>query len=373
MIPFTRILSYGNEVKAPTILGERVQVNYSAAWYLHRNGDLYAIGQNNLGQLGTGDTTNLSSWTKVLTRVKRYFGGVHGTLAIDEDNIMWYTGSTYGMPIAQNTRSFVNVTKYFSDFGVSPDDIKSVYIAEGIRVLLNNGKWFFYGSNSAGCFGTGSSASVTKFTYSSIENVQYMSCGFNTTCLILSDGSCYYAGTMMLSGTTPTSVPTFTKTLDDVLYTANTFYTTYYFMKDGSIRTASINTQGQGSVGNTNPVLNSVQIRTQFDPSVPLRVIGSLSNSAGMSPMIWINNQIWRCGFNIYGQCGNGAASSAQATLTPMIFGTVSNIVSFGGDNLFSMVIDNNDDMFVCGNTPINGISFYNRLTRLADEKMPWK
>ncbi|QCW18649.1 hypothetical protein SEPL_427 [Salmonella phage SE_PL] len=60
MIPFTRILSYGNEVKAPTILGERVQVNYSAAWYLHRNGDLYAIGQNNLGQLGTGDTTNLS-------------------------------------------------------------------------------------------------------------------------------------------------------------------------------------------------------------------------------------------------------------------------------------------------------------------------
>ncbi|MCP0398439.1 hypothetical protein KU575_22040, partial [Salmonella enterica subsp. enterica serovar Give] len=73
------------------------------------------------------------------------------------------------------------------------------------------------------------------------------------------------------------------------------------------------------------------------------------------------------------GQCGNGAASSAQATLTPMIFGTVSNIVSFGGDNLFSMVIDNNDDMFVCGNTPINGISFYNRLTRLADEKMPWK
>lgn len=373
MIPFARILEYGNEVKAPTILGERVQANYGAAWYLHRNGDLYAIGQNNLGQLGVGDTANRTSWTKVLTKVKRYFGGVHGTLAIDEDNIMWYTGSTYGMPIAQNTSSFVNVTKYFLDFGVSPDDIKSLYIAEGIRVLLNNGKWFFYGSNSAGCFGTGSTARVTEFTYSTIENVQYMSCSFNTTCLILDDGSCYYAGTMMLTGTTPSIVPTFTKSLDDVLYTANTFYTTYYFMKDGTIRTASQNTRGQGSVGNTNPVFNSVQISTKFDPLEQFKVTCSLSNSVGTSPMIWIGNQIWRCGFNSYGQCGNGAASSEQVTLTPMIFGTVSNIVSFGGDNNYSFIIDNNDDMFVCGNTPINGVAFFNRLTRLSDAQMPWK
>lgn len=381
MIPFARVLKYGNIApEPPEKFKMRLQAHYGAAWYLHSNGDLYFIGANNLYQGGTGDNTTRNVWTKVNTGVERFYGGVHGCMVFKSGGNIWYTGTAYPMPmvVGGTGGSWVNVTEHFTAFGVAASDIKDMFVAEGLRVLLNNGKMFFCGSNSSGCFGTGTTTSPSVFTYSNIENIAEMACAFNSTGLRLYDSSYWYAGSVLQSGSTMSNVLAFTQdtsTTNTVSRVCNSYMTNFIFLEDGSVRVSSFNNNGQAGSGNTTPQAMSTVIPKTF--SHPLVLSGSMSNSGGMSVMVYSDGKLSRCGLNNNGQCGYGQVNMNTTTFMDMNLNALTsrgrNVEAFCGDNRYSFIIDEQDDMYICGSTMINGIATYNIPTLLATNRMPWK
>jgi hypothetical protein len=70
----------------------------AGGWYhslaLKADGSVWATGRNLYGQLGTGDTTDRITWTKVLDNVQTLAGGTHHShsLALKKNGTLWATG-----------------------------------------------------------------------------------------------------------------------------------------------------------------------------------------------------------------------------------------------------------------------------------------
>ncbi|EON7636985.1 hypothetical protein ABV23_RS00640 [Escherichia coli] len=380
MLPFVRMLEYGNIAPEPKpLFKNRLQCSADAKFYLHTNGNLYWFGSSSYGQGGNGSLNSSTAWTLVNTNVVRYWGGVQGTIAIKKDGTIWYTGTSSVIPvIASNTNGvWVDVTSHFADFGVSADDIDSIVISACMRVFLKNGKWFFCGAGSGGVFGNGSSASVSQFTYSTIENVRSAGCAIRSTALVLNDGTYWYAGNTFISGTSAQNVLRFTQetSISTAIKAVNTIETSYIFLSDGTVKVASSNERGQAGTGNTTPAPMSTLIpNLAFQGEI--ESVGDLgTNLTGPSCIIKNDNKLFLCGLNSNGQCGVGSTSTNITTFTEMILTALEgrNVSSFCRGYNYTMLVDDADNLYTCGVPNLDGVSTTNVPTRVPDSLLPWK
>lgn len=377
MIPFVRILEYGNRApSADKRVNDALQSHYGSVYYLHSDGNFYTLGSNSLGQGGTGNTNSTNAWTLVNSNVERYFGGVHGTIIIKKDKSIWYTGTRTALPMlsANTSGVWVDITQYFSTINVLADDIKSCHISAGIRILLNDGRWFYCGENTNGYLGTGNTTSVSTFTFSSISSVKEISGSFASTVLLLNDNTTQYAGAFVVAGGSDVSnTLTFTAGPTGVQGIGSTYYTAYFFMQDGTTLVSSTNSSGQAGSGGTTVAPMGTLI--PFTTSGELKYKGSLTNSAGMSPIVFYNSKLWRCGVNSVGQCGNGRTQSSELVMVEMDLTSLgtNSVLSFCGDTNRTYILDTQYNMYVCGTTGISGVSGSNVPTILSTSRMPWK
>lgn len=372
MIPFARMLEYGNEVIPREEFDMSIQAQYNAVFYMHRNGDLYSYGSNNLGQLGVGDSTTRSTWTKVLTSVKKYWLGVHGCLAIKDDDTIWYTGSKTAFPqLPVGVTVFTDVTSYFTAIGMEAALIKNVMITDSIKIHTTDGRFLYCGSNGSRQLGTGTSAAVSTLTFhSTMTNVASMNGNFNSTLLVLTSGEAWQAGAYP-SGTSTAVRASFEKILDSVRMCAGSYDSNYYFMQDGTVRVSGFNSAGQCSVGNSSIVLETGLSNFSYDPSDTMKTYSSLTNSAGTSPIVMKNGVLYRCGSNSSGQIGTGSTTpSTITTMTSPLMTNVSSIKYFCGDTIRYYIIDNDYKLYTCGSINLNGVPNYDKFTYAG--AMPW-
>lgn len=372
MIPFARMIQYGNVVTPIEEYDRSMQSQYNAVYYLHRNGDLYSYGNNNLGQLGVGDATNRTVWTKVLQDVKKYWLGVHGCLAVKTDGSLWYTGSRTAFPqLPANVTVFTNVDSYFSGVGVDSAMIKDVMITDSIKIITTDGRFLYCGSNGSRQLGTGGSTSVSTLTFhNTMTNVASMSGNFNSTLLVLTSGEAYQAGAYP-SGTSTAVRASFVKILDSVLMCGGSYDSNYYFMQNGTVRVSGVNGVGQCSVGNSTIVLETGLSNFSFNVTDTIKIYSSLSNSAGTSPIIMKNGVLYRSGLNSSGQIGTGSTSPATIlTMTSPVLTNVPSIKYYCGDNIRYFIIDNEYKLYTCGSPSLNGVGNYSIFTYAGVQ--PW-
>lgn len=379
MLPFGRMIKYGNIAPELILPKNRLQCSADAKFYLHTNGNLYWFGSSAYGQGGNGSLDSSTEWTLVNSNVTRYWGGVQGTIAIKKDGTIWYTGRRTVIPIlSSNTNGvWVDITQNFTDFGVSADDIDSIVISSCMRVFLKNGKWFYCGAGTGGVFGNGSTSSVSRFTYSTIENVISAGCAIYSTGLVLNDGSYWYAGRTFVSGTTTQNLLTFTQdtSISNAIKAVNTNETSYIFLNDGNVKVASINDYGQAGTGNRSVAPMSTLIpNLSFQGEVEL--VGELgTNLTGPSCIINNNNKLFSCGLNSNGQCGIGTTdmyitSFAEMDLTAL---EGSNLSSFCKSYSYTMLVDEYNNLYTCGVPNLTGMSSTTVPTRVPDSLLPWK
>jgi alpha-tubulin suppressor-like RCC1 family protein len=146
----------------------------SASWALDSNGAMWNTGQNEFGQLGHGNTTDLDKFTKVTTgdvasaTIIKVCYMYYSTIALDDQGTMWGCGRNYigqfGMP------PYVNTISSFFPITAGPIADKSVTdiarVGDGVHAMTSDGELWATGYNGLGALGTGDA--VDRYTFTKI-------------------------------------------------------------------------------------------------------------------------------------------------------------------------------------------------------------
>ena len=135
----------------------------------NKDGYIYGIGKNNYGQLGLGDTTDRTTFTKIdIDNVKNiYYNGEHSFI-IKNDGTLWGCGyNSYGQLGLGDTDKRTTFTKVTANV----DNIKDIFtLGHGSYILKEDFKLYSCGNDT----GTKSTSNSKKsFTYitSDINNL----------------------------------------------------------------------------------------------------------------------------------------------------------------------------------------------------------
>ena len=105
---------------------------------LKNDGTLWGTGDNQYGQLGLGDTTNRTTFTKITTNVndiKEIYCGVAHTFILENDGTLWGCGhNQYGNLGLGNTTNRTTFTQIITN----TDDIKEIYCGWNYTLILEN-------------------------------------------------------------------------------------------------------------------------------------------------------------------------------------------------------------------------------------------
>jgi alpha-tubulin suppressor-like RCC1 family protein len=238
-------LGIGNTVTDDTLLTKTSLVNInkiyghkdgSYAFALSNNGDLYATGSNSSYELGLGDDTNRSVWTKVngVNNIKDVYLVVSTSIVLDAENKLWATGVN-PLRLAGVSGSLTSWTNTISDVGkiyknyssfitfiqknngqiwetgslpgsVTSWRLSSQFNDTGLNKylgtsLLNyaidgNGDLWVEGSNSNGQLGLGDTSERTSWTkVSAFSNVKdIVLSGTHSAYVVLENGKIYVTG-----------------------------------------------------------------------------------------------------------------------------------------------------------------------------------
>jgi len=144
----------------------------SASWALDSNGDMWNTGQNEYGQLGHGNTSNLDKFTKVTTgdvasaTIIKVCYMYYSTIVLDDQGTMWGCGRNnlgqIGNPPYEGTiTSFFPITagpiadKFVTDIARAFD---------GVHAMTSDGELWGTGYNGFGELGTGDLVNRYIFT-----------------------------------------------------------------------------------------------------------------------------------------------------------------------------------------------------------------
>ena len=187
---FTQIATNTDDIKSV----------YCGGYYtiiLKNDGTLWGCGRNIYGELGLGDTTNRTTFTQITTNtndIKEIYCGDHHTFILKNDGTLWGCGWNYfgelGLGDTTSRTTFTKIT-------TNTDDVKSVCCGANHTIMLkNDGTLWGCGSNNVSQLGLGDSNNRTTFTQITTNTIDIKSvyCGGNHTFILKNDGTLWSCG-----------------------------------------------------------------------------------------------------------------------------------------------------------------------------------
>jgi alpha-tubulin suppressor-like RCC1 family protein len=281
------------------------------------DGTLYSCGTGTNGQMGMGNTNNLSTLTLVQTLpVDQYVnnlscGPYHSVLIMTD-------GSLYSSGL--NTSGQLGLVSSISQFNTytrvtslpSNKIAKSVHCGESYTiVLMSDGTIYGCGNNTWGQLGDGSNNSVNRSLFQLYlpdnKIVSDLDCGYNHTVVLANDGTVYSCGrntSGQLGLDNSNNYNTFQlmplpqgTTATKVLCGQNH---TIVMLSDGSVCCCGSNSDGQLGIGNN---LDQLKLTLM---NLPSGTVKSISPGFAHTYVLMTNGTMYATGRNTTGQLGNG-------------------------------------------------------------------
>lgn len=163
---------------------------------LKNDGTIYGCGDNSYGQLGLSAQNDHGSYTKVegLTGVKQIACGSNHTIILKDDGTVWATGNNNNGQLGINT--FGNNTNKWGFVQVL-DGVEKICGCGGYSVIVQktDGTFWGSGSNGYGQLGLGNSSQVVVFTQlPNLSKIKQISCGIYHTFAMQRDGTLLHSG-----------------------------------------------------------------------------------------------------------------------------------------------------------------------------------
>lgn len=320
-------------VKADT-LPSNVRALQIATGYLHTvvlgsDGNVYVTGNNDAGQLGLGDTTNRSSFTKVTTlpegvTASKVSCGFSHTAILGSDGNVYVAGDNdygqLGLGYADSTdvTSFTKVTTLpYSGFA---KNVECGFYQTG--VVCQDEVLYMTGLNENGQLGLGDKNNRSSFTAAlevsngSKSEIVDFSLGYWHTVVIGSNGKIYCAGKCsdgQLGVSNPTDQTSFVSYDLGSTVTPVKVYcgrsNTFVIGDDGKVYATGSNDYGQSALGNEVSVTNFTEVEglpSDFEPYL-------INSGEFDSIAIGKDGSVYITGKNSTGQSGVGDRTTRTA------------------------------------------------------------
>ena len=295
---------------------------------LKTNGTLWGCGLNGSGQLGLGDTNPRYTFERIANNinndVKEVICGSNHTFILKNDGSLWGCGynNYYQLGLGNDTNktSFTKVTANINN------DVKQIVCGSNHTFILKtDGSLWGCGYNYNYQLGLSDPASKIYFTQvtTNINNdVKQISCGSNHTFILKTNGSLWSCGNnaygqLGLNDTTQRT--TFTQVTaninNDVKQIACGNGYTMIIKSNNSLWSCGWNGNGQLGLGSTNTQSRFTQVTTNINNDVKEVICGDQHTF-----ILKNNSSILSCGRNNYGQLGFDASDSTIFITIPRGF-----------------------------------------------------
>ena len=187
---FTEITTNANDIK-------QVYCGRNHTIILKGDGTLWSTGYNGYGQLGLGDTTNRTVFTQITTNtndIKSVYCGWYHTFILKNDGTLWGCGCNdegqLGLGDKTNRTTFTKIT-------TNADNIKLVYCGGYHTLILkNDGTLWSCGNNISGQLGLGNTTDRNTFAQitTNANDIKQVYCGYAHTFILKNDGTLWGCG-----------------------------------------------------------------------------------------------------------------------------------------------------------------------------------
>ena len=234
---------------------KQLAVRTLTQYLLYENGDLYGRGQNTANHLGNGNAANQFDWVKITDNVDKLFLGKPGyygeggsaSAVIKKDKSVWFWGTNaYGHAGQGNTTTLTTPTKLSLTFLEAGDSVKDLILNDSYYtsayIITEKGKLYVCGDNSNGQLGLNDKTDRSTFTQvTALQDKRVVS--LTTTMSYNSSGAYYYKvaviscsdNTHYVCGTSYDNIPAFRNAIP-TLVQDNMFPTGYKQSQDPIIR-----------------------------------------------------------------------------------------------------------------------------------------
>lgn len=197
MLPFVRMLEYGN--KAPEPVGIRKINTYVLGHlFLTTDGRLFAYGTNNAYRFGIPNTSiDGGVPSLVLINVAMIYCHPAYTICLMDDGTYMAAGNLRQFGLGSQT-SFVDVSSFFSTLGTITKIVitrRESQVTSTIYALNSDGILYAMGSNNRGQFGNNTlTGTIGEFVQINTNCKDVVSCSYETVVVLKNDNTAWFCG-----------------------------------------------------------------------------------------------------------------------------------------------------------------------------------
>ena len=314
MIPFARVLKYGNILPVKDIV--KFDTTYGSMYLLYSTGELYGLGRNTAYQMGNDTNTMVTSWTLISTNVSTFWISKD-----DDDSPILFRKKDGTWNIAGRAYIFGDTSTIYrtptnvdDKLGVLSSGYDELYINSQNIWYRKDGRYFRMGLNAnLNLLGTTSTTPITSFTeYILPSDVKAIFPGYGGTLVSYKDGSMKAIGNNTTARYGLPARQPYTSltaiTLPEVLSVKYMYNATFMSTVNGMYVCGNCR---YGQLGNGITDINTyVTTPQKFTASNP----DSLDNFNGFT-VINYQGTVQYCGQNY--RSGNGSSTGFASSLTP--------------------------------------------------------
>ena len=168
-----------------------VASGYHSLFILNQDGTLFALGHNEDGQLGTGNTNDVWEPAQVASGVSAVYAGKYTSVILKADGSLMGSGSNLDGSLGLRDKK-----NYHAFTPIPVGDVRSVATGNSFTLILkNNGSVWATGWNAYGQLGVGDMTARDQFTATNLTaDVSAIAAGGSHSLALKKDGTVWGAG-----------------------------------------------------------------------------------------------------------------------------------------------------------------------------------